>query len=367
MKKTTFLIFCSVIIFLFIFSISWGKQSRDIYRKSIEKFNLADNHKASVFIDENYIFSNESLNKPSFIRYNYSTDEVVVFDGGNMCFYVFNKDGKFVRKFGKVGQGPGEYMSISALEIDNEGYIYILDTDNMRFTYFTSLGKYIYSFRLNKMIRPNRPTFRFRFFINEIDGNKEILFNFPETDYYISIYSLKGELLKEIGQIQDFKKYFPNNHPLTNYVFAVGYPFVDNSGKYCIILEMLFDIRKYDSKGIFLEENDIDAILGTEQKKYMINPIKQEFTYKYIHTPVHDVRISNGEIHLIFHIDYQDGQTMIQYLNYDLKLLGRYKIYIPKDVIEKRPAFFYFEPILNNDIYMGSSETSSIYKYQKKK
>jgi len=368
MKKVISWLLITVIILLLLFLVSCTKKKRgmDIYRDSIKKFNLANYHKASVFIDENYIFNNESLNKPEFIRYNYITDEVVVFEGGNMCFYIFDKNGKYVRKFGKVGQGPGEYMSISAVEIDKQGNIYILDTDNMRFTYYSGSGEYIDSFRLGKMINPDRPS-RFRFFINENDVNKEILFNFPETEYYISVYSLKGELLKQIGQIQDFKKYFPNNHPLTNYVFAVGYPFVDNYVNYCIILEMLFDVRKYDSNGIFLEEKDLDTILGTIRKQFLINPRTKEYTGNYYSRSVHDIIISRGKINLIFSVDYRDGQTMIQYLNYDLNLLGRYEIYIPKDVIEKRPIFFYFEPTLNDDIYLGSSETSSIYKYQKKK
>jgi hypothetical protein len=368
MKKAALWILNFIIIFYLLSSISCTekKNARDIYRESIKKFNLANNHKVSVFIDENYVFNNEGLNKPTFIRYNYATDEVVIFDKGNMCFYIFDKNGKYVRKFGKVGQGPGEYMSVSALEIDKDGIIYILDIDNQRITYYSSSGEYIHTFHFDKIISPNRPT-PFRLVINESGLNKEILLNNPYTEYYISVYSLKGELIKQIGKIQDFKSNFSNNHPETNYVFAVGYPFVDNHGNYCILLEMLFDVRKYDSKGMFLEEKDLDIILGTDKKKRLINPRKEVFTYQVIMTPVRDFAINEGRINILFFTFSQDGHTMIQYLDYDLNILDRYEIYIPKDVIEKRPAFYYFEPILNDDIYMGSSATSLIYKYQKKK
>jgi len=44
--------------------------------------------------------------------------------------YAFNKEGKFIRKYGNRGNGPGEYLSIKDFTIDTENEIvYLMDDD----------------------------------------------------------------------------------------------------------------------------------------------------------------------------------------------------------------------------------------------
>ena len=44
--------------------------------------------------------------------------------------YAFNREGKFIRKYGNRGGGPGEYISVNDFTIDTENeIIYLLDDD----------------------------------------------------------------------------------------------------------------------------------------------------------------------------------------------------------------------------------------------
>jgi sugar lactone lactonase YvrE len=44
----------------------------------------------------------------------------------------FTKDGKFVRDYGRMGQGPGEFMGPHALAFDSQGRLFVADRSNNR-------------------------------------------------------------------------------------------------------------------------------------------------------------------------------------------------------------------------------------------
>jgi hypothetical protein len=59
--------------------------------------------------------------------------------------FVFDMDGKFIRKIGRIGQGPGEYVYLSDFTIDEiNRQIYLIDRDvNCIIIYDIDTGKYI--------------------------------------------------------------------------------------------------------------------------------------------------------------------------------------------------------------------------------
>lgn len=71
-------------------------------------------------------------------------------------FFLFDKQGKFVRKIGNKGNGPGEYVSPDDITVDKVNKkIYILDS-NQRVLKYSSTGAYENSFRLeNDATRSN--------------------------------------------------------------------------------------------------------------------------------------------------------------------------------------------------------------------
>lgn len=59
------------------------------------------------------------------------------------ALFQFTNEGKFVRKFGAVGQGPGEYNSISHFDIDpKNGLLYMLTDANCINVYSTRTGEF---------------------------------------------------------------------------------------------------------------------------------------------------------------------------------------------------------------------------------
>src|SRR4051812_13608223 len=56
---------------------------------------------------------------------------------------VFDRNGKFLRQFGKAGTGPGEFRTPHALEFDSKGRLIVADRHNHRIQILTKDGKFI--------------------------------------------------------------------------------------------------------------------------------------------------------------------------------------------------------------------------------
>ncbi len=55
----------------------------------------------------------------------------------------FTKDGKFIKSFGKLGSGPGDFRGPHDLAMDAEGRLFVADRGNMRIQIFDQEGKYL--------------------------------------------------------------------------------------------------------------------------------------------------------------------------------------------------------------------------------
>ena len=62
---------------------------------------------------------------------------------GNNRILKFNKDGKFIKEWGKLGTGPGEFDQPHALAFDSKGRLYVGDRNNNRIQIFDQDGNYI--------------------------------------------------------------------------------------------------------------------------------------------------------------------------------------------------------------------------------
>ncbi len=56
---------------------------------------------------------------------------------------VFSKDGKWLREWGKLGTGPGEFRNPHALAFDSRGRLFVADRFNSRLQIFDQTGKFI--------------------------------------------------------------------------------------------------------------------------------------------------------------------------------------------------------------------------------
>ena len=66
---------------------------------------------------------------------------IFVADGaGNARIAKFDKDGKFVKSWGKRGAGPGEFANVCSIAVDAQGNVYAADGGNKRIQVFDNNG-----------------------------------------------------------------------------------------------------------------------------------------------------------------------------------------------------------------------------------
>jgi hypothetical protein len=70
------------------------------------------------------------------------TGDVFVSDGyGNARIVHFDRNGKFVKAWGRLGSKPGEFSLPHAMAIDSQGRLYVADRNNVRVQVFSQQGK----------------------------------------------------------------------------------------------------------------------------------------------------------------------------------------------------------------------------------
>jgi len=256
-------IILAIVIISNINAFAFSPQSAKILehdKKIIAENKKLNLYRGELFIGVDDVFSNnESLNIPVTIRYNPATKDFVIADTGNDCLYLVTEKGKFKKKIGQRGQGPGDFMNPMYVEIDSKGDIYVYDT--WRISIFSQDGKYITSFRM-KGINPMSEYLRlFRF---SVSSNREIVTNLCSINgYYISVLSRNGEITKSIGIID--KKFEREDATL---LASIGYAFKGNNSKYYIVLLKMQLMRMYDENGKLEKEvNVCDLIKRPERKK----------------------------------------------------------------------------------------------------
>jgi hypothetical protein len=70
--------------------------------------------------------------------------DIYISDGyGNNRVAVFSKGGKFLRSWGKLGTGPGEFSLPHAVAVDSRGRVLVADRNNARVQIFDAGGKFL--------------------------------------------------------------------------------------------------------------------------------------------------------------------------------------------------------------------------------
>ncbi len=65
----------------------------------------------------------------------------------NARIVKFSKDGKFIKTWGKVGKGPGEFDVPHGLAMDSAGRLFVADRSNDRIQIFDQDGKFLADWR----------------------------------------------------------------------------------------------------------------------------------------------------------------------------------------------------------------------------
>ena len=292
-----------------------------------------------VLISQDYIFNNEGLNKPVMVRMN-PFNEIVVLDVGNVCFYVFSSEGKFIRIIGRAGQGPGEILKPYFFDIDLNGDIYVYESGNRRITIFSREGKYVNSFRMNNGLSLLSSL--------SVNCDNEIVTNIPKRDYYFTIFSRDGKILREIGAIPEIGKTRE-----ADYFYSIGRPIMSENGNYYIFLSMMGIVKVFDKKGEFLFERSMDEIpeIRYYKEELKIESFKnlKEGIIAFHHPPFfNDVVYRNGQFYLIkINRDPKTNKMIFAVYELDDNLDIKKKIYLPEEIIN---SFEYLRSILSFEV-----------------
>jgi DNA-binding beta-propeller fold protein YncE len=83
------------------------------------------------------------FNKPADVAFG-KNGEIYVADGyGNSRVVKFDRDGNFLKSWGKYGTGAGEFDLPHTVAVDKEGRVYVGDRENQRIQIFDSDGNFI--------------------------------------------------------------------------------------------------------------------------------------------------------------------------------------------------------------------------------
>lgn len=103
-----------------------GKCPISLIAKNIEYIPLETNKK--------------SFFHPEIVKYRFKDSLIVLSDGDKIL--VFNRNGKFIRRIGKTGKGPGEHLRIHGFDINGDT-LYCSSSGTRKIIKYTLEGKYI--------------------------------------------------------------------------------------------------------------------------------------------------------------------------------------------------------------------------------
>jgi len=160
-----------------------------------------------------------------------SSENVYVLDSDDCTIKIYDKNGRFIRSFGRKGQGPGEMVNPIAIKINKKNEILIFDRSLSRVIKFNLNGSFKNSF--NAIFLSS-----YDFHDVEIDSQNYFYvhaYTFSEVPKLIHKYDPNGNFLKSFGEQVDthIKRILPHVNAgrialdeRNNILHALPYPFV---------------------------------------------------------------------------------------------------------------------------------------------
>ena len=140
---------------------------------------------------------------------------VWIVDSGNGVILQFDPAGRFLKKVGRPGQGPGEFSRPGTIHVTEDGDLLVLDSGNVRLDVLSGQGEYKRTIKLTR---------RYEDFC-ELKGRIYPVFNGPREDgKIVDVLSLAGEPLGSYGEAPDLGPVAPYNIRIPYFKVISGDP-----------------------------------------------------------------------------------------------------------------------------------------------
>jgi len=221
----------------------------------IGKYAITDNnHKQYIDVNKNICFLTHLRTFPKedatdgFIVYpsQLSLDKngfIYVCDMYDNSIKVYNNNCEFIKKIGRKGEGPGEFLFPSKIAI-NKNMIIIHDNQNMRIQFLNINGEYLYSFKV--LNGPQSFTF------SEDEIFMDITSESKRFKKIISVFDYKGRLKRQFGEYLAFSP---------NLASSMSDSFIKYYNNKIYVAFMFYPIlRIYNKNNILLKEAELNEM-----------------------------------------------------------------------------------------------------------
>ena len=168
------------------------------------------------------------------------------------CLYKFDKEGNFIKSFGRKGQGPGEIQITRLFGIDNEDRLIVQDHNNRKVLFFETDGSLIKETRFGKKFDAMYPLPNGNYIVYW--SNRRMAGFEAGGDYYPVGFSLCNSELEEIKILDIYKMPTPKiGYKGTNFN-RIFFWIISNGKIYIGNEDRGYEILQYDFEGNLLKK-----------------------------------------------------------------------------------------------------------------
>ncbi|MCK5148023.1 6-bladed beta-propeller [bacterium] len=239
-----------------------------LFAQKIDWKNIPTEYKKPVIILEPEDQTDNFLSDIGHVRWNAHDNHYYVSDVGTQQIYVYDTRLNYIRSYGRLGQGPGEFNFFGGVDFTQENELVVTDHNNLRVQILAQDGGLIQLFTI--------PYFG-GFSRCMLTGPQDhIYLNYPNYGALFTVYKRTGEEVLRLGELIHYEN--PTLHRTGNIVEFD----VDESGIYCVFRETPL-IRKYSHSGELLLEIEFSDMPEVKNRKKNIEKSRNE---KYGNNPL---------------------------------------------------------------------------------
>jgi DNA-binding beta-propeller fold protein YncE len=135
-------------------------------------------------------FAHRLFNRPTDVAWDPAGNSFIADGYGNSRVVKFDRDGNWVKEWGKRGTAPGEFHTLHSIATDAKGNVYVGDRENNRIQVFDGEGNF-----LKEWTNAGAP-----WAICITPGPKQVLYTTDSLAGRIYKLDLDGNILGEFGK-----------------------------------------------------------------------------------------------------------------------------------------------------------------------